>query len=114
MGFTLVEVLVALSIVAVTLGAMMKVSQAWVNSTERQRDVFLAQICAENELIKLRLSRQLPDVGSGDFSCTQAGRSFAGNISVQGTPNPSFRRVDVRVLDGAVSVLSVSTVMGRF
>ena len=59
----------------------------------------LAQICAENELVKARLSRQMPDIGDASLTCEQAGRSFGVTVSVQPTPNPNFRRVDAQVLD---------------
>ena len=59
-GFTLIEVLVALSIVAVALAAGTQAMQALTSNAARQSDVLLAQLCAENELIKIRLSRQLP------------------------------------------------------
>ena len=59
-GFTLVEVLVALAIVAITLGAALRVSGSQINIAERQGLMFRAELCAQNELIKLRLARLLP------------------------------------------------------
>ena len=76
-------------------------------------DVLLAQICAENELVKARLSRQMPDVGDASLTCEQAGRSFPVTVTVPPTPNPSFRRVDAQVFDGESPVLRLSTVVGR-
>ena len=49
-GFTLIEVLVALTIVAVTLMAGMKASGALTLQAQRQTDVLLGQMCAENVL----------------------------------------------------------------
>ena len=68
-GFTLVEVLVALAIVAVALAAGLRSSGALVQNAQRQSEQLLAQLCAENELVRLRLSRQLPAIGQGDFDC---------------------------------------------
>jgi general secretion pathway protein I len=73
----------------------------------------LGQICAENELIALRLRRQLPDTGNRSVDCTQAGRLLQVEVSVRPTPNPNFRRVDARVLEQGNTVLQLSTVMGR-
>ena len=42
--------------------------------TPRQSDLMLAQLCAENSLIGLRLVRQMPPVGDDTQSCSQAGR----------------------------------------
>ncbi len=113
-GFTLIEVLVALGIVAVTLVAGLKATMALTENAQRQSDSLLAQVCAENELIRLRLSRQVPPVGSSDFACDQGGRQFQGRLRVSPTPNPIFRRVDAQVLDGAYIVYRVATILGNF
>lgn len=113
-GFTLVEVLVALGIVAIALMAGSQATAALTRNAQRQSDVLLAQVCAENELIKARLSRQMPDVGDSSQPCEQAGRVFSVAVIVRPTPNPSFRRVDAQVLDEAASpVLRLSTIIGR-
>src|SRR5574343_166836 len=57
-GFTLIEVLVALSIVAVALLAGLQATGALSNNAQRQTLTMLGQICAENKLIRLRLQRQ--------------------------------------------------------
>lgn len=113
-GFTLVEVLVALGIVATALLAGLHATSALTRHAQRQVDVLLAQVCAENELIKLRLSRQMPGVGDASMTCEQAGRVFSVVLAVRPTPNTNFRRVDAQVLDGETSVLRLSTVVGRF
>jgi general secretion pathway protein I len=117
-GFTLIEVLVALAIVAIALAAGAQASGALLHNAQRQSNTLLAQLCAENELVKMRLSRQMPATGDSAFVCTQAGNVFGGTLSVFGTPNPNFRRVEANVRDGAEAsaapVLTVSTVVGRF
>lgn len=113
-GFTLIEVLVALSIVAIALIAGAQATAALTFNAQRQTDTTLAHLCAENELIKIRLSNRLPTVGSDTISCPQAGRIFDVKVSVQTTPNPSFRRVDAQVLEDNLSILRLSTVVGRY
>ncbi|MBA3772607.1 MAG: type II secretion system minor pseudopilin GspI [Ramlibacter sp.] len=112
-GFTLIEVLVALAIVAIALAAGLQATTALTNNADRQTSVLLAHICAENELVKARLSRQMPDIGESTGTCEQAGRSFPLTLSVQPTPNPSFRRVDAQVFDGNSPVLRLSTIVGK-
>jgi general secretion pathway protein I len=92
-----VEVLVALAIVALALAAGAQSGSALVRHAERQGEQLLAQLCAENELIRWRLSRRVPPIGDSDFSCQQGGRPLAGTLSVYPTPNPNFRRVEARV-----------------
>ena len=114
-GFTLVEVLVALAITAMVLGAGIKAAGALTDNAQRLGDVTAAHWCADNALAGLRLARQFPGTGEADFACQQLGRVFRGVLRTQGTPNPNFRRVDAVVLDDKGLVLvSVSTVLGRF
>ena len=113
-GFTLIEVLVALGIVAIALVAGLQATAALTNNAQRQSDVLLAHLCAENELAKVRLSRQMPSVGETELACEQAGQAFQVRVTVAPTPNPSFRRVDAQVLTGGAPVLRLSTVVGRF
>lgn len=112
-GFTLIEVLVALGIVATALLAGLKATGALGRNAERQNQAMLGQICADNALIRLRLRRQLPDTGTSQTECTQAGQVLLVELAVQATPNPNFRRVDARVRQQGQMVLQVSTVMGN-
>ncbi len=114
LGFTLIEVLVALSIVAIALTAGLQATAALTNNAARQSDVLLAQLCAENELIKTRLSRQMPGVGDTSSTCEQSGRSLQVTLSVRPTPNPEFRRVEAQVSDGNTPILQLATVVTRY
>ena len=112
-GFTLIEVLVALGIVAVALLAGLKATGALSRNAERQTLAMLGQICAENELVRLRLLRQLPSTGRVQSECPQASVNLQVMLEVQITPNPNFRRVDAKVSHQGTPVLQLSTVMGR-
>jgi general secretion pathway protein I len=113
-GFTLVEVLVALGIVSIALIAGLQATSALTRNALRQSDIVLAQLCAENELVRVRLSRQMPSVGDSTQACEQAGRQLQVLTVVRPTPNPGFRRVDAQVLDGENSILRLSTIVGRW
>lgn len=113
-GFTLVEVLVALAIVAIAMTAGLKASASLTRNAERQSDAMLAQICAENTLIALRLARQMPPVGDTETACPQAGQVLTVVASVRPTPNPNFVRVEAQVSRQGRPVMQVSTVMGRY
>ncbi len=118
-GFTLIEVLVALVIVAVTLGAGIKAAGALTNNAQRMVEVTGAQWCAENQLVGLKLAGRsgngFPSVGDSEFGCEQLGIAYRGKLVVRPTPNPLFRRVDVEVAnDAGTPVLSLSTVRPRY
>jgi general secretion pathway protein I len=113
-GFTLIEVLVALAIVAMALMTAFKVSGALVSNAQRQTDMLLGQICADNAIHQLRLAQQLPGVGSSRVPCPQAGRELQVALTIRSTPNPSFRRVDAQVFDASTPILRITTLVGRF
>ncbi|PBI91426.1 Bacterial type II secretion system protein I/J [Variovorax boronicumulans] len=113
-GFTLVEVLIALGIVALALAAGSQATMSLTRNAQRQSDLVLAGLCAENELAKARLSRQMPAIGDSGSICLQAGLTFLVTTTTVPTLNPNFRRVDVQVRDeGSAPLLRVSTVVGR-
>lgn len=114
-GFTLIEVLVAVAIVAVALGAGMRAAGTLVDNSQRLEDVIAAQWCADNYLTQLRLTRRFPGIGQTSFSCEQLGRAYAGQLVVGGTPNPNFRRIDAHISDDAGRPLvTLSTVLARY
>ena len=114
-GFTLVEVLVALTITAIALGAGLKAAAALTDNAQRLGDVTAAHWCADNALTGLRLAKQFPGTGEAEFACSQLGRDYRGLLRTLGTPNPNFRRVDAVVMDGGGRVMaSLSTVIGRY
>lgn len=98
-GFTLIEVMVSLLIVAVTLSAGIKAAGTLTESAARLQTVTLAQWCADNYLVEMRLKKAFPSVGDTDFTCEQLGRTFHGQLLVRPTPNINFRRVEVRIKD---------------
>ena len=112
-GFTLIEVLVALGIVALALMTGLKATQALTHSAQRQSDMLWAQLCADNALNALRLSRQLPGMGDSSIACVQAQQSLRVQLSVRPTPNPAFRRVDAQVWSQTTPLLRVTTVLGQ-
>ncbi len=113
-GFTLIEVLVALAIVALALMTGTKVSGALTRNAQRQTDVLLGQICADNAIQQLRLAQQMPGVGDSRVPCVQAERNFDVALTVRTTPNPAFRRVDAQVFSNNSPILRVTTVLGRY
>jgi general secretion pathway protein I len=114
-GFTLIEVLVALAIVAITLGSGLRATGALADNAQRLADVSAAQWCAENQLTGLRLSKLLPNVGDSEAACDELGRSYRVQLLTRPTFNPNFRRVDAVVSDdGGRQLLTLTAVLGRY
>jgi general secretion pathway protein I len=100
-GFTLVEVLVALAIVAVALAAGFRsVAQSAETATALKART-LALWVAQNRLAAAQLEVPGPSAGERDGNETQAGALFAWHQTVSGTPNPAFRRVEITVADAS-------------
>jgi general secretion pathway protein I len=96
-GFTLLEVLVALVIIGVALAAAMRGALSLTGTAEDTRFKLLASLTAENRLIELRLARQRLEVGQNTSDCEEGGVKFVCEQTVKTTPNPFFRRVELRV-----------------
>lgn len=94
-GFTLVEIMVALGIVAVALTAGFHAVGGLHNHAQRQSDALLGQLCADNLLTQMRLQKSLSGTGEHTQDCDQGGRVYQLSLTVQPTPNPHFVRADV-------------------
>ena len=113
-GFTLLEVLVALAIVAIALGAGLRAAGALTDNASRLGEVIQAQWCADNQLTQLRLARLFPGPGESEFGCEQLGQRYRGRLVTRPTMNPSFNRVDAVMSDEqGRPLLTLSTVIGR-
>ncbi|CAN7547664.1 type II secretion system minor pseudopilin GspI [Trinickia sp. LjRoot230] len=93
----MIEVLVALAIIAVALAAALRASAMLATDEAGLHRRLLAGWSAENALAQLYLSRQWPDIGSRSFDCSQGNQPLLCTERVSATPNPVFRRVEVSV-----------------
>lgn len=96
-GFTLVEVLVALAIVAVALAAASRSAALSTTSSEEHKLRVLAGFVAENRMSELAARRAWPGIGVSEGSEGQAGIQFRWHAEVVATPHPHLRRVEIRV-----------------
>ena len=114
-GFTLIEVLVALVIVTITLGAGIKAAGALTNNTQRLADMSAGQWCADNHLTGLRLKGLTPPIGESEFSCVELGLTYRGRLVVRPLDsNPNFVTLDAQVADDAGSpILHLLTMMRK-
>ena len=96
-GFTLLETLVALAILAIALTAAFRALGVTAQSAAELRERMLGDWVAENRLSELRATATWPSPGVSEGSAEQAGRSYRWREEVKTTPNPLFRRIDVSV-----------------
>jgi general secretion pathway protein I len=96
-GFTLVEVLVALSILAVALAAGSRAAAMMSDSSAELRQRLLASWVAQNRLAELQARRAWPGAGTREGEVEQAGMRLTWRETVSTTPNAAFRRVEISV-----------------
>jgi general secretion pathway protein I len=96
-GFTLVEVLVAMTIIAIALMASLRATGSLSDGAAELRLRTVAQWSAENRLSQIRVEAEWPDLGRRAFECPQADIALLCQEEVFATPNPQFRRVEVNV-----------------
>src|SRR3989442_4999831 len=94
-GFTLVEILVALAVLAIALTATARSLGAALDTTAALRDRTLARWVAEDRLAELELRREWPalDVNEGDADI--GGRAVRRRQETGLTPAVRMRRVEV-------------------
>jgi general secretion pathway protein I len=96
-GFTMIEVLVALTIIAIALAASLRAVGNLATSEADLHRRLLAGWSADNALAQVRLAHTWPDVGEQQFDCSQGNLALLCVERVSATPNPAFRRVEVSV-----------------
>jgi general secretion pathway protein I len=110
-----VEVLVALTIVAIALMASIRAVGSLTQSAGDLRSRTLAQWSAENRLSQIRVQREFPAVGRRSFDCSQGDLALRCQEEVFATPNASFRRLEIQVFgaEGGGSAVPGSPGGGR-
>src|SRR5262245_53008450 len=96
-GFTLIEVLVALVIVAVSMTAAILVVTQRARDGTYLRDKVLAHWIAMNLLTERRLRPTAPEVGKSSDGLEYAGMQWRWTVEVKDTAVDSMRRLDVQV-----------------
>ncbi|MFM1887467.1 MAG: hypothetical protein RL026_2624 [Pseudomonadota bacterium] len=108
-GFTLIEVLVALVIVAFGMGALMATLTSSAETTSRLRERTLAEWVALNQVVAARLEAQAPADGESQGETELAGRRWLWRQTVVDPGIAGIRRIDVEVAAAAVP----ADVLGR-
>jgi general secretion pathway protein I len=96
-GFTLIEVLVALVIVALGMSALLETLGSAADTSTWLRDKTFGQWIAFNQLEQTRLSGSAPAAGTTDGELDYAGRHWRWRQEVSDAGFPGIFRIDVRV-----------------
>lgn len=96
-GFTLLEVLVALAVLALALGALIKGGAENAANAGYLRDKTFAHWIALNQATAMQLETEWPSVGKRDGTEEMAGREWRWEAEISETFDETVRRVDIRV-----------------
>ncbi len=96
-GFTLLEILVAMAVLAIALAAVLRAAGGSTGHAGDLRAHVLADWVAQNRLALHAARNDFPASGQQDGDETQAGQPFHWHEEVSETPNPAFRRVEITV-----------------
>ena len=114
-GFTLIEVMVALVIVALSLttvsAAISQMADAAISMQQRTYASWIAQ----NKIAEMRLANVIPEVSETEGDIVYAGREWLWTATVSETGVENLFRVDVSVLlaDSGAHVRTVSGFIGE-
>lgn len=108
-GFTLLEVLVAVVIVAIAMGALLSGFARYAEQAGYIRQRTLATWIAHNRMNELMLEPAWPDTGTKEDDVEMAGAEWRYRIEVRNTDDPQLRRIDLRVYAPGVRDIKTET-----
>ena len=92
-GFTLIEVMVALTIIAISLGALLNTSGTQANSAAYLKHKTLAHWVAVNELTQIRIAKEFPDLGDKKGNTKMAGNDWYWIRTTKETEDKDARQI---------------------
>lgn len=96
-GFTLLEVLVAVFVLALTMGTIISAAGNYFSAAGEMRDKTLALLVAHNRLTEIELQPVVPTLGNSSDDVALGMYQWTWHAEVLQTPDPRMLRVNIRV-----------------
>lgn len=96
-GFTLVEVLVAVAVLAIALAAVIGAMARQADNAGYLKQKTLALWVAHNRLAEVQLQSEVPSTGRSDGKAEMGGFEWQWEAVVRATEDPRLRRIDIVV-----------------
>jgi len=96
-GFTLVEVLVALAVLAIALTAVMRTMAQAIDATATLRERHVALWVAQNRLAEHQMRRDWPAPDTRDGDTELGGGKWFWREQVSTTPESTIRRIEITI-----------------
>ncbi len=111
-GFTLLEIMVALAVLALAMGALIKTASDFTSNQTYLRDRTMTAWVARNVLVQYQLDAQWPRVGEKKGTLKMGWQEWEWLADISQTEEEKLRRIDVEVRaldsddDDPITVLS--------
>lgn len=96
-GFTLIEILVAVAILAIAMAAVISGMARYTGEAAYLRDKTVAIWVAHNRMTEIQLTPAWPTVGESNGDVEMAGQKWKWRAVVKETQDDRLRRIDVHV-----------------
>lgn len=117
-GFTLLEVLIALAILAVSAAALLRQTELQVKHQLELEAKTYAMWVADDTMTTLLAQPQWPPLGRSEREATVGDRLWRVISDVQSTPDPAVRKIDIEVGPAGVAgdpvLVSFTGYRGRY
>ena len=111
-GFTLIEVMVALAIIAIALGALLNSAGTQTASVGYLKQKTFAHWVAMNTLSEIRISKQFPELGVKKGDSDMAGHTWYWTRTTRATEDKNARQIEIRVFADAAREQPLSRLIG--
>ena len=111
-GFTLIEVMVALTIIEISLGALLSASGTQANSATYLNQKTLAHWVAVNELTQIRAAKEFPDLGDKKGATNMANKDWYWIRTSKATEDKNARQVTFTLYSDKEYTKNLATLTG--
>jgi len=110
-GFTLLEVMVALAVIAIGLGAVITEASRNISNAALLQDKTLGHWVATNKVVEMQVEKAWPGAGEDEGDVEMAGRDWYWTVIIIDTPDDRVKRMDVEVRTDSDSEKPVAKVI---
>jgi len=111
-GFTLIEVMVALTIIAISLGALLNTSGSQARNAAYLKQKTIAHWVAVNELTQIRIAKEFPDLGDKKGSAKMASHEWYWTRTTKATEDKDARQITFTVYADKERSRNLTTLIG--
>lgn len=113
-GFTLLEVLVAVAVLAIAMAAVISAMARQADNAGYLKQKTIAMWVAHNRLSELQLEGRAPDTGRSDGTAEMGGVEWRWDMTVTNTQDPRLARIDIEVKRPEQKQGSLAQITGFF